>query len=119
MSKRIATYGPATYGPAVLVGLFATAIMLSTNCPAVAADDCLTAPNHPPGPGAHWRVRNDTVNNRKCWYLAEPEAPALETSQRSPDPTPEQPGFAATAIVDTSGAVRESRFGFGQLPVGR
>jgi len=33
--------------------------------------------------------------------------------------TPEQPGFAATAIVDASGAVRESRFGFGQLPVGR
>jgi hypothetical protein len=90
MSKRIATYGPA-----VLVGLFATAIMLSTNCAAVAADDCLTAPTHPPGPGAHWRVRNDTVNNRKCWYLVEPEVPALETSQRSPDPTPEQPGFGS------------------------
>jgi inner membrane protein len=33
--------------------------------------------------------------------------------------TPEQPGFVATAIVDASGAVRESKFGFGQLPVGR
>jgi inner membrane protein len=32
--------------------------------------------------------------------------------------TPEQPGFVATAIVDASGAVRESKFGFG-LPVGR
>jgi inner membrane protein len=30
--------------------------------------------------------------------------------------TPEQPGFVATAIVDASGAVKESRFGFG-LPV--
>ncbi len=33
--------------------------------------------------------------------------------------TPERPGFVATAIVDESGAVRESRFGFGALPVGR
>jgi inner membrane protein len=32
--------------------------------------------------------------------------------------TPERPGFVATAIVDGSGAVKESRFGFG-LPVGR
>jgi inner membrane protein len=32
--------------------------------------------------------------------------------------TPEKPGFAATAILDASGVVRESRFGFG-LPVGR
>jgi inner membrane protein len=32
--------------------------------------------------------------------------------------TPEQPGFVATAIVDASGVVKESRFGFG-LPVGR
>jgi hypothetical protein len=95
MSKRVAAYGPT-----VLVGLFATAIMLSTNSmlstngAAFAADDCLTAPTHPPGPGAHWRVRNDTANNRKCWYLVEPEAPAVETSQRSPDPAPE-PGFGS------------------------
>jgi hypothetical protein len=89
MSKRVATYGPA-----VLVGLLATAIMLSTNCAAFAADDCLTAPTHPPGPGAHWRARNDTVNNRKCWYLVEPEGPTAETPQRSPDPTP-QPGFGS------------------------
>lgn len=33
--------------------------------------------------------------------------------------TPERPGFAATAIIDASGVVRESKFGFGQLPVGR
>ncbi len=32
--------------------------------------------------------------------------------------TPEGPGFVATAIVDGSGVVRESRFGFG-LPVGK
>jgi hypothetical protein len=32
--------------------------------------------------------------------------------------TPERPGFVATAIVDESGVVKESRFGFG-LPVGR
>lgn len=32
--------------------------------------------------------------------------------------TPEKPGFEATAILDASGAVRESKFGFG-LPVGR
>jgi hypothetical protein len=32
--------------------------------------------------------------------------------------TPEQPGFAATAIVEASGVVRESKFGFG-LPAGR
>lgn len=33
--------------------------------------------------------------------------------------TPERPGFAATAILDASGAVKESKFGFGQLPVGK
>jgi hypothetical protein len=33
--------------------------------------------------------------------------------------TPERPGFAATAIIDPSGAVKDSKFGFGQLPVGR
>jgi len=32
--------------------------------------------------------------------------------------TPERPGFTATAIIDASGVVRESKFGFG-LPVGR
>jgi hypothetical protein len=32
--------------------------------------------------------------------------------------TPEQPGFVATAILDASGMVRESKFGFG-LPAGR
>ena len=32
--------------------------------------------------------------------------------------TPERPGFVATAIVDGSGVVRESKFGF-NLPVGR
>lgn len=32
--------------------------------------------------------------------------------------TPERPGFVATAIVDGSGVVRESKFGFG-LPIGR
>jgi len=32
--------------------------------------------------------------------------------------TPEKPGFVATAIVEASGMVKESRFGFG-LPVGR
>lgn len=33
--------------------------------------------------------------------------------------TPDRPGFAATAILDASGAVRESKFGFGPLPVGK
>jgi len=32
--------------------------------------------------------------------------------------TPEQPGFVATAILEPSGSVRESKFGFG-LPVGK
>ncbi len=32
--------------------------------------------------------------------------------------TPEQPGFVATAVIDASGVVRESKFGFGPLPVG-
>jgi inner membrane protein len=33
--------------------------------------------------------------------------------------TPERPGFAATAIIEPSGVVREAQFGFGSLPVGR
>ncbi|HVO97024.1 MAG TPA: metal-dependent hydrolase [Bryobacteraceae bacterium] len=33
--------------------------------------------------------------------------------------TPDEPGFMATAIVDESGAVKESQFGFGRLPRGK
>jgi hypothetical protein len=40
---------------------------------ALAADDCIEEPNRQPVPGGHWYYRTDRTNNRKCWYLAEPE----------------------------------------------
>lgn len=33
--------------------------------------------------------------------------------------TPQEPGFMAAAILNESGAVTESRFGFGRLPIGK
>jgi hypothetical protein len=90
MSKRVTSR-------VVSVGLFATVIMLSTNyaTATLAADDCLAGPNRPPAAGGHWYYRLDHVNNRKCWYLVEPEArtPTAEAAepQPSPDPAPQPP----------------------------
>jgi hypothetical protein len=40
---------------------------------ALAAGDCIEEPNRQPAPGGHWYYRTDRTNNRKCWFLAEPE----------------------------------------------
>jgi len=97
MSKRVTSFVPA-----VSTGLFVAVIVLGANRSAVAADDCLAAPNRPPAPGGHWYYHLDRGNDRKCWYLVEPDAraPAAEAMQPQPAPEPSsqptpQPGFGA------------------------
>jgi hypothetical protein len=58
-------------GPALRVGLIATAMVLAAHTTAGAAEDCLSAPNRAPGPGGHWYFHVDR-QDRKCWYLVEP-----------------------------------------------
>ncbi len=87
--------------PAVSAGLFVAVIVLGANRTAVAADDCLAGPDHPPAPGGHWYYHLDHASDRKCWYLVEPaaRAPAAEAMQpqSAPEPQPPapQPGFGA------------------------
>lgn len=59
--------------PAVAAGLFSTVITLNPNW-ALAAGDCIEQPSREPAAGGHWYYRTDRLNNRKCWYLTEPEA---------------------------------------------
>jgi hypothetical protein len=97
MSKRISCT------PTVSVGVLAAAIMLGANCAALAADDCLAAPNRPLAPGGHWYYHFDRASGRKCWYLAGPAGPApaarppVAQAPQSPDPTPApaQPSFSS------------------------
>jgi hypothetical protein len=91
--------------PAVFVGLFATAIMLSTNC--ATADDCLAGPNRQPAAGGHWYFHLDRGSNRKCWYLVEPGARirAAEAPETQPIDAPPQPAFGSFfALMGLPGA---------------
>jgi hypothetical protein len=95
----------------------AAAIMLGPGHAALAADDCLAGPSRPPAQGGHWYYRLDRVNNRKCWYLVEPDAraPTAEAPQSPPPPeAAPQPswssffsslsaGFAGTTQPDAAG----------------
>jgi hypothetical protein len=86
--------------PAVSAGLFVAVIVLGANRTAVAADDCLAGPDHPPAAGGHWYYHLDHASDRKCWYLVEAaaRAPTAEAVQPQPEPSPQptpQPGFGA------------------------
>jgi hypothetical protein len=92
MSKRV-SYGLAC------AGLFASAIMLGGNSAALAAYDCLAGPNRAPAPGGHWYFHLDRTNDRKCWYLVEPDTrgPTAEAPPTQPLPSaePTPPGFGS------------------------
>jgi len=77
--------------PATAVGVLAMMIMLGTSWIALAADDCLAGPDRPPGPGGHWYYHLDRANDRKCWYLVQPDthASAPELPQPQPQPQPQ------------------------------
>jgi hypothetical protein len=90
-------YKRVSYGPAC-AGLLAGAIMLGANSANLAADDCLAGPNRAPAPGGHWYFHLDRANNRKCWYLAEPETRNLPPETAQPLPSAEaapQPTFGS------------------------
>jgi hypothetical protein len=76
-------------GPALRVGLITTAMVLSANASAGAAEECLAAPNRAPGPGGHWYFHVDR-QDRKCWYLVEP-APPPRAARRRPSPLSHHP----------------------------
>jgi hypothetical protein len=90
MSKRIVSWVPTA-----CVGLLAAATLLGTNRAAPAGNDCLAGPNRAPGQGGHWYYHLDHASNRKCWYVAEPEArsPTAQAAepQPAPDPVPQPP----------------------------
>jgi hypothetical protein len=89
---------PILFAPAVAAGLFSTVITLNPNW-VLAAGDCIEQPNREPAAGGHWYYRTDRLNNRKCWYLTEPEpvtsqaegpkaAPSNETTLKQEDTRP-------------------------------
>ena len=82
---------------AVAAALFTTGIGTATMKWAVAASDCIEQPNRQAASGGHWFYRTDSVNNRKCWHLVEPEsnmpgaeAPKAEPSESSTSATLQQ-----------------------------
>ncbi|MDC7785456.1 hypothetical protein PQJ75_27230 [Rhodoplanes sp. TEM] len=111
-------FRPLHTGAAVLSAVACAAVLASTTAPAVAAPDCLAAPDDTPTEGRRWYYRLDHANNRKCWYLRAPgEARAAspaggEASDSGPasvsatpvPATPLPPGAAATPAEPLAGA---------------
>ena len=106
----------------VVTGLLGTSVLSASllgagllGQPARAADDCLTAPNRAPAPGAHWYYHFDRATDRKCWYLVEPppqapnpQMPIAQTPQLQlapePTPPPAPPGFGSFLLLAGPGA---------------
>jgi hypothetical protein len=90
MAKRVIFYIPA----AVAAALFTTGIEIGTMKRALAVGDCIEQPNRPAAPGGRWLYRTDSVNNRKCWHLVEPE-PSMPQAE-APKAEPSEPPTRAT-----------------------
>ncbi len=73
---------PFLVAPAFAAGLFGTVIALSANR-VLAAAECIEQPDREPAAGEHWHYRTDRLNNRKCWYLTEPEPVTPEAGAKS------------------------------------
>jgi hypothetical protein len=65
MQNRIGAVIPKGFANVYAI---ATVIFL-TNGSALAADECLAAPNLDPPQGSHWYSWVDSVQQRHCWYL--------------------------------------------------
>jgi hypothetical protein len=65
MRNRIGAVIPAGFANVYAIA----AVIVLTNGSALAADDCLAAPNLDPPQGSHWYYRLDSVQQRHCWYL--------------------------------------------------
>jgi hypothetical protein len=109
-------------------GYAIAAVIVLTNGSALAADDCLAAPNLDPPQRSHWYYRVDSVQQRHCWYLGpegqkvhhvEPEvqltaksAAPMQTetagdrltasTQAEPPLPPPRPATAASALAQGS-----------------
>lgn len=66
---------------------------------ALAADECLAAPNAKPPKGSHWYYRLDRATQRKCWYMRaqNPAAP-----QAAAQPLPDAIAAAAPLPAEVS-----------------
>ncbi|RAI45075.1 hypothetical protein [Rhodoplanes roseus] len=111
MSCRVFGIGPAV--TALL--LSATAILAATGpAPAVAAPECLAAPDDTPTDGRRWFYRLDHGTSRKCWYLksaGEPRAAAPARAEASAADLPPAPAvpLAAAAGAGSGPTVALSR----------
>jgi len=83
----------ASFLALVFASLFATVIVLTTlsNRAVLAADDCITEPNHAAALGAHWYYRVDRVNQRKCWYVGQAGMKVVRAASRRPSPLQSRP----------------------------
>ena len=77
----------------VFASLFATVIVLTTvsSRAVLAAEDCITEPNHAAAPGGHWYYRVDRVNQRKCWYVGHAGMKVVRAGSRRPSPLQSRP----------------------------
>lgn len=80
---------------AIFIALLTTcAVVAGAGTPALAVDDCITAPNSLAPMGSHWYYRTDRVKQRKCWFVgpqgltvhsaAAVTAPRMQTIAGSP-----------------------------------
>jgi hypothetical protein len=85
--KRVHGRRFTSYVSTVAAVLFSTMIAIGMDV-ALAASDCIEQPNRKPATGGHWYYRTDRVNDRKCWYLVEPETtvPEVQTPEVRPSP---------------------------------
>ena len=81
MAKRVIFCIPAVAG-----AVFTIAIEIGAMKWALAANVCIEEPNRQAAPGGHWFFRTDSVNNRKCWHLVEPQSslPQAEAPKAGP-----------------------------------
>jgi hypothetical protein len=100
MPDRIHSNGTGSTVPKWFAALYAMlAIIVLTNGPGRAAEDCSAAPNSDPPPGNHWYYRIQGAQQRHCWYLR-PEGQKVHHADAKVQPTA---GSAASMRTEAAG----------------
>ena len=85
--------------PTVLAApLVVLAAFAAWQTPAVAADDCLAAPNAPTPKGQHWYYHLERSTGQKCWYLR-----ALSSAESKPAQAASAAATASSSQPHASG----------------